>query len=175
MDDPTGGIAGGVDVDGAGVFPDGRDDFIGAQIPATMLQALAHEADIGAGGAHGIFDIRPVRTDDQRVTAVPQGHLRGQSNTHHARARHGNAIRIQIHIVDPVQVGLYGIAQLDAAAGVGVEGIAFIDGAFRRLADELRCDQVAFSDPQGYDRRVGEAGQGNLGDAAWLQVLDLGA
>ena len=111
---------------------------------------------------------------DESVAAGPHTHLGGQGNPHHAGARHGDAIRVQIHVVDAIQIILDRVTQLGAAAGMRVEGVACVDGALGRFANEFRGDAIAFADPERCDAGIGKAGQRDPGNAARLQVFDLG-
>ena len=115
------------------------------------------------------------RADDDRVITGAQCHLCSDGDAEHGRARHRDAVGIEVDPVEGVKVALQRVPQRLPAAGVGVERVARVEGLLGGLADELIGHGVAFAEPERDHRRVADARQCDTGNSVLFQGGDFGA
>jgi hypothetical protein len=109
---------------------------------------------------------------NERVIAGAAGRLGRDGDAQHGRPGYRDPVRMNVQAVQPVQIPLQLVAQLQAPSGVRVEGDALIERGLGGVADEVRGHPVPFPEPQRDDVRISKARKGDLGDAVLLHGLD---
>jgi hypothetical protein len=159
--------------DGPGIRSDSLDDLIGGELPAVLGQALADIRDVGSGHSkHGV-DVRPDGTDDEPMVSGGKRHLGRNRHAEHGGTRNGDPPFVQIDVVEPVEIGFQGRAELRSPTGVRIERLTRIQRSFGRFSNERRRDRIALSEPQWDHLGIAHALEGDLRDAVLLQRLYL--